>query len=313
MRLTHYKTKTIGFCVEGTYKFRLTVNNGIQDSKTKEIEIYVLPRENVQFEDPTLEVQVRYIIKIPTGILSESVLLNVDSLRRYIFTGEDIYSLGGIEQCSNIEFLSMSHQNISDISPISTLYKLKMLLLVQTWEIDDISALANLTNIEYLDIECNNVQDISPLVGLTKLKYLNILENPIGDCSCLCNLIHLEELFLGQTPISDLNFVSQMDSLSLLWAPASNISDLSPIADKTNLKSIHFGWNQIQDISALQYLSEIEECYLPKNLIENIEPLVNNSGLGEGDLLVIYGNPLDSISINEHIPILRNRGVIIQN
>jgi len=311
--LMHDKKSSIGFCVEGTYKFRLTVNNGIQDSEAEEIEITVLPREIARFEDPTLEVQIRYILNIPTGILPDSSLLTIDSLRRLIFTGEDISSLDGIEQCPNIEYLWMNHQNITDITPLSTLYELKMLQLVQTWEIDDISALTNLTNLEYLDIQCNEVRDLSPLAGLTKLKYLNILENPVEDCSHLSHLIHLEELFLGQTPIIDLSFVNQMDSLYLLWAPASNISNLSPISDRTNLKSIHFGWNQIQDISALQNMSEIEECYIPKNLIENIEPLVNNNGLGEGDLLVIYGNPLDSISVNQYIPILRSRGVIIRN
>lgn len=331
--LMYEKKKAVGFCVEGSYKFRLTVNNGFQDSKTKEIEITVLPRENVQFEDPTLEVRVRHALNIPTGLLSDSDLLNLDTLRKFIFTGEDIYSLSGIEQCSNIEFLSMSHENISDISPLSTLYKLKMLLFVQTWDINDISALTKLTNLEYLDIKCNNVRDISPLVGLTNLKYLNILQNPVEDYSPLSNLINLKELWFSEATGVDLSFLNQLDSLNVLWAVANNISDIGQIWDKPNLEVLNLSYNQIsdisslsglsnlvllylkrnqiQDISALQYMPKIEIYNLQNNLIENIEPLVNNNGLGEGDILAIYGNPLDSISINEYIPALTNRGIIV--
>ncbi len=331
--LIHDETKEIGFAVEGNYKFRLIVNNGIQDSEVDEIEFTVFSRERVQFEDPTLEVQIRYVLNKPTGKLSNIALLGVDSLRRYIFTGEDIYSLNGIEQCPNIEYLSMSHQNISDISPLSTLYKLKKLLLTQTWEIDNISALTNLTNLEYLEIPGNSVRDISPLAGLTNLKFLNILENPVEDCSPLGNLSLLDELWLSEASGVDLNFLNQMDSLYLLWATASNISDLSPISDRINLETINFSYNQIsdishlstlsnlvsiylksnqiQDISTLQYLPKIEVYKLQNNLIEDIEPLVNNIGLGEGDVLVIYGNPLDSISVNEYIPALTDRGIIV--
>jgi Leucine-rich repeat (LRR) protein len=124
-----------------------------------------------------------------------------------------------------------------------------------------------------------------------------------------------------------------LDSLNVLWAVANNISDISPISNRTNLEVLNLSYNQIsdigslsglnnifllylksnqiQDISALQYMPKIERYNLQNNLIENIEPLVNNKGLGEGDLLAIYGNPLDSISVNEYIPALIDRGVIV--
>jgi Leucine-rich repeat (LRR) protein len=333
--LMHEKKKAIGFCKEGTYKFKLTVNNGIQDSKGYEIVINVLPREIIQFEDPTLEVRVRHALDIPIGILSDSALLKLDSLDKFIFTGENLFSLNGLEKCPNLELLQIGQENISDISPLSTLYKLKKLILLQTWDISDISALTNLTNLEYLEIQCNNVNDISPLANLTKLKYLNILENPVRDCTPLSNLINLKELWLSEATGVNLSFVSQMDSLNFLWATASNISDISPISDRINLKILNLSYNQISDIShlsalsnlvtvylksnqisditALQYMTKIEKYKLQNNLIENIEPLVNNNGLGEGDVLTIYGNPLDSISINEYIPALIERGVYIRH
>lgn len=45
--------------------------------------------------------------------------------------------------------------------------------------------------------------------------------------------------------------------------------------------------------------------------ITNIEPLVNNIGLGSGDYVYLYNNPLDSMSVNVYISALEARGVSV--
>ena len=51
--------------------------------------------------------------------------------------------------------------------------------------------------------------------------------------------------------------------------------------------------------------------HLDFNHIEDISPLVNNPGIGSGDRVNLFGNPLNQESINELIPILLSRGVNI--
>ena len=49
----------------------------------------------------------------------------------------------------------------------------------------DVSPLARLTNLTWLDLEDNNLSNISPLAGLTQLQWLSIAENKISDLSPL--------------------------------------------------------------------------------------------------------------------------------
>ena len=48
---------------------------------------------------------------------------------------------------------------------------------------------------------------------------------------------------------------------------------------------------------------------LEGNMISDLSPLVANVGLGNGDKIVVDGNPLSEASINSHLPTLAGRGV----
>jgi hypothetical protein len=69
--------------------------------------------------------------------------------------------------------------------------------------------------------------------------------------------------------------------------------------------------NKISDISALGYLLNLKYVRLWDNQITNIKPLVDNAGIEKGDIVGLDGNPLDEISINEYIPTLQARGVVV--
>lgn len=333
--LTSNSTQKIGFVEEGLYKFNLFINNGILNSSTKEINIFILPRNEVSpiFEDPSLEIQARYDINKPIGDLSEEDLSKVCSLQVNVMTNSKIRLLTGLEKCTNLSYLILGLQEISDISPLNTLTKLEKLSLTQNWLIEDISPLRNLSDLKELDFQSNNVSDISALSSLNKLEYLNIMENPINDLSPLSNLTNLYELWIDYANDGDMSFVYQMDSLYLLWITVCSITDLSPLANNQSIRKINLDRNQISDLTPLQNLTHLEVLYLGYNNIEDISPLenmeklyrlrlsnnnisdisplVNNSGLGEGDLLDITNNPLNEQAYNEHIPALIARGVDI--
>lgn len=48
---------------------------------------------------------------------------------------------------------------------------------------------------------------------------------------------------------------------------------------------------------------------LSYNQISDISPLVSNSGIGEGDVVALEGNPLNDEAYDVHIPALIERGV----
>ena len=50
---------------------------------------------------------------------------------------------------------------------------------------------------------------------------------------------------------------------------------------------------------------------LDYNQIEDISPLVANTGLGEGDEVILIDNPLNNQALNEQVPALKSRGVTV--
>jgi hypothetical protein len=53
---------------------------------------------------------------------------------------------------------------------------------------NDISALANCPELEYLEVYGSDVTDLSPLAACTKLKHLNISRMQVDDITCLYGL-----------------------------------------------------------------------------------------------------------------------------
>jgi len=296
----------IGFIREGIYKFSLRVKSSRQFSEPDEVVVRVYPRENVIFECPNLEMSVRYTLNNPNDELNESDLLSLDSLK-YFTLADDVTSLKGIERCSNLKWLNMTLQKITDLTPLSVLTKLKRLDVDQNYEIEDLSSLSGLIQLEHLNINSNKISDISPLADLTKLKYLNFKYNEE-----ICDI----------SPLSDMKEIC-----------SCNVTDISPVSDLKNLHTIKFDYNPIGDISALKELSKLELLYLRSceisdisvlenllkismimlsgNKISDISPLVNNQGIGKGDFISLIGNPLNEKSLNDYIPELKERGVAI--
>jgi Leucine-rich repeat (LRR) protein len=332
----YHLIQNLCFIKEGIYKFTLVVNNGIQDSESDEVIVTVNPRGNIVFDDPSLEAYVRWALKKPVEELNDSVLALIDSIYSYeIISNEKVTSLNGIEKCINLKYLAMGHQRISDLSPLVNLINLEYLNLTQNRIIQNIQPLARLVNLKFLNLDSNDITDFSPLQNLKNLTYLNVMFNPFSDFSVLSELTKLEELWLSNLhkPIANISSLENLINLRNLWLSACQITDITPLANLKDLKSLFLKHNSINDISALSGLTNLERLYLSSNQIvdisaleylinlsllklrynqiTNILPLVNNSGLGEGDIIDLNDNPLDSLSINEYIPVLENRGVFV--
>ena len=102
-------------------------------------------------------------------------------------SGRYIQSLDGIQHLENLTKLVIDDNEISDLTPLASLTKLRY-LDVRDHNIDDISALSmldvrdnmisDLTPIRRLDISYNNMEDISALFALKKPETLNLSGTP---------------------------------------------------------------------------------------------------------------------------------------
>ncbi|EHT9627766.1 leucine-rich repeat domain-containing protein [Listeria monocytogenes] len=165
-------------------------------------------------------------------------------------------SLSGMENLTNLGFLDLEDNQISDISPLSNLTNLRT-LWIDNNQISDISPLSNLTNLSYLDLANNQISDISSLANLTNLSSLYLANNQISDISLLSNLTNLSYLDLDNIQISDISPLSNLTNLSYLYLNNNQISDISPLSNLTNLSYLYLNNNQISDISSLANLTNL--------------------------------------------------------
>ena len=114
----------------------------------------------------------------------------------------------------------------------------------------------------------------------------------------------------------DISDISGIEYCTDLWDfnLANNlIVDISALNALTKLQWVILPNNQIIDISALSTLTNIRGLNLTTNQIIDIEPLIQNSGIDNGDNVYLNNNPLSDTSINTYIPQLEARGVTVHH
>jgi Leucine-rich repeat (LRR) protein len=125
----------------------------------------------------------------------------------------DISDLTGLEYATNLEYLWIRWNQISDLSPLSGLTKLKFLDGHGNESIRDISPLAGLTDLDTLILRFSRIRDISVVCGLTNLAYLHLEWNDVSDASPLQSLRNLRGVNLQYNKISDISPLSSLTSL----------------------------------------------------------------------------------------------------
>jgi serine/threonine protein kinase len=183
--------------------------------------------------------------------------------------------------------LDLSEKNLSDISALADLTNLETLYLQEN-DITDINALKELTNLDWLRLDYNRISDISPLAGLTKLRGLPIDGNNISDISPLQGLTRMESL----------------------WLSENNISDISTLKGLTKLENLYLDDNQISDISVLAGLTKLETLYLNDNKVSNVSALM---GLTNLTMLTLSNNPLTQSQVDELQEALPNCDISANN
>lgn len=108
-----------------------------------------------------------------------------------------------LKYCTDLEYLDIGHNQLTDLSFLSNMKHLKVLIAAISYNITDISPVANCTELEYLELFSNRIVDVTPLANLTNLKHLNICNNRIVDASPLYSLQNLERLWIANNPLSD--------------------------------------------------------------------------------------------------------------
>jgi uncharacterized repeat protein (TIGR02543 family) len=83
-------------------------------------------------------------------------------------TSGTVYSLKGVNSLTNLNYLYIGNNQVSDLSPLRSMTNLESLSL-QNGPISDLSPLRNLTNLRNLWLRSNQITDLTPLASLPNL------------------------------------------------------------------------------------------------------------------------------------------------
>ena len=168
----------------------------------------------------------------------------------------------------NICYSGMVDHQINDVSPLAPLTQLETLMLKQN-RISDISSLETLVNLRTFDVSGNQISDISAVAGMNSLKELNVASNQISDINVLSGLENLESVDVSGNQITTLPDMSKWTKVTSFHASNNQLVDVSGLAKLIHLKSLDLAGNAgITDVKALAGLIylEKENTYLPNHL-----------------------------------------------
>ena len=147
-------------------------------------------------------------------------ICSLTSLKKLSLVGFDLSSLEGLEQLTALEVLDVSHNRLTDLSPLSGLHLHELYAtdnqltqppafdtLVQLDLSDnaltDLSALTEDIRLGGLSVRGNEVTDLSPLEGLTSLRTLDISGNGLTNIAPLYGLQNLQQVALDGNTLTN--------------------------------------------------------------------------------------------------------------
>lgn len=250
-----------------------------------------------------LEVKIRKIVGKEKGDITKS---DVSSIKELVleFPGTPT-DLTGISALKNLEKLSLDLAFVSEISPIAKLTNLTYLNLINNNTIEDVTAVKNLKKLEYLNLGGNKVTDITPISNITNLKKLDIYYNQITDISSLSKLKKLDRLLANSNKITNISSLKQLTGLKYLDLRENKIKDISAIKELSNLESVDFSSNQISKLPTMSKLKSLTQLTLSDNKIVDISPLLEAPKL---ESVSLRNNPL-SLESMDIITQLEDKGI----
>jgi len=170
---------------------------------------------------------------------------------------------------------------------------------------------SDLIDIYDLLAEDESIADLTGLEYCTNMAILNIINNAVDDLTPLSQLDNLQQLHAAQNNIADIEPLAGLTGMLVLNLKANHIVELDSLSALIHLTDLNLQNNDIVDVSVLSAFTDLAFLDLSYNGIRDITPLINNAGLGSGDIIGLVQNPLLHESIMTHIPALRARGATV--
>lgn len=130
-------------------------------------------------------------------------------------------------------------------------------------------------------------------------------------CADMESLSRLEARGKGIRSLAGLQCAKNLQALLL---NGNRIEDLGPLRSLSRLEELDLSRNRIRDLGPLAGLNRLRDLSLEGNQIEQLGPLIENAGIGSGDVVRIACNRLVVKPGSRHeaeLDALRDRGAAV--
>lgn len=238
----------------------------------------VLPAGEVTFDEPLIEKAVRLQLgKMDNVPITKDDLLSVSEL--YIF-GNNVIAKTEDEMDQTAELLFQENRmEPGSIMSLKDLQKLPNLrkAAVSMQQINDLTPLTNLKQLQILILKNNPIEDLSPLKGLDSLERLSVFNTFVKDFSPLAECIRLRDLDAGDTLVQTPTAFADLENLNNLNLYKLQLDSLAGIESLRNLEYIEISDLADYDLSPLLSLKKLKTVKLSENLRQAAEAIANSA------------------------------------
>ncbi len=220
-----------------------------------------------------------------SGILSSETITAVNTLDLKENSADLVMELSWFVSGGDINWTTMKKSRVRSVKregvyaeEILLNQKLRNIQTLKLSEFDrsvlvNVSVLANLENLESLDLCQTKVVDISALAQLTTLKTLTLYRAELLDISTFPELKDLESLDLSWTKVVDVSALAKVTNLKALDLAGAKLLDISTLPELKNLESLNMSWTKVLDVSAFAKLPNLKSLKLSDTNVVDVSAL----------------------------------------
>ena len=213
--------------------------------------------------DPIVEKAIRKRLKKPGGELTKA---DMEKVTRLGIENKNLTDVpGGLGNLSQLTYLSLALNQLTNVEGLEKLKKLETLSLVQN-NLTDVKSLGKLDQLTDLHLWGNKLTELPEgLEKLDQLTYLSLSINKLTDVKGLENLTQLEELVLDRNQLTDVKGLEKLTKLKSLVLWNNKLTNVKGLNKLTKLVSLDLSKNQLTDVNGLEKLTQLTGLGLKDN------------------------------------------------
>ncbi|HAS44775.1 MAG TPA: hypothetical protein DCS93_30125 [Microscillaceae bacterium] len=202
----------------------------------------------------------------------------------------------------NLIHLEVNNQENLDLEVIGQLTQLRVLTCFLQERLHKVHHLANLQQLEFLDVSSTNSQGIDFVQTLTQLQHFSGDVKSYEELEVIAQLKHLKTLRLGynKTKITHIDCLAKLTNLLKLSLGFNEIQDISALCNLQHLKYLNLAFNRIDDLQGLENLTQLVDLSLASNCLKN-EHLNSLKNLTRLKKLDLDSNEIDDLGALSHL------------